>query len=838
MAADGKVIIDTQLNNRGFTTGVKNMEGKLGGLNKTLIGLGKTIASVFAVRALVNFGKGCVELGSNIAEVQNVVDVAFGDMAYKIEQFSETAIQNFGMSRLAAKKTASTYMAMARGMGINEAAAADMAIGLTSLTGDVASFFNISQELADVKLKSVFTGETETLKDLGIVMTQTNLQAYALSQGLSKNISDMTQAELVGLRYNFVLNQLSLANGDFARTSSSWANQTRILSMQWQELMSIIGQGLIQVLTPVVRVLNQIVAALINMANTLSAVLSSIFGGANTQFQQTQEAVGGVSSGIEESVENQDALTDATKATNKEQKKTLAGFDEINKLSDSSNAVGGSAGGGVETGIGVPGLVSNTTQVEQTTSRIADSFSELINTIRSYFNLRLLPYLSLTWDKIKTNAQELAPIFQKVWGDIAKLGAPLRDWFSGDFTTYLQAYILTAGKIVSGLIDVFKTVFTDIWNLAIYPIIQTWITKILPVMTQLNTQIISTFGVLFESVKNIFLRIWSEGVAPALGKIVSIWSETWGIIQEAWNNWGTPIFEGIRGAITGTADTLLNLWNKFIKPVIDGLMEEVDWLWANHLKPLWENLADFIGYLMKFITDLYNEGLLPLIDWLVDTFGPTFSLVFKTIYSVVSSVIGAALDILSGIITTLRGIIEFILGVFAGDWERAWNGVVTVFEGIFNGIKGIVKGVVNVIISFINGMISAVVGGVNAVISALNTLHFDVPDWVPLIGGNSWGFNIPTFTAPQIPKLAAGAVIPPNREFLAVLGDQKSGNNIEAPESLLRQIVREELAGSNGGQEITIHFDGTMAQLVRQLKPYLDAENRRRGVQLVKGGAY
>ena len=106
--ADGKVVIDTSLNNKGFTRGVNNLKGELGGLSSVVKKLGGVIVAAFSVKALVDFGKAAIELGSNVAEVQNVVDVAFGDMAYKIEDFAETSIQNFGMSKLAAKKTAST----------------------------------------------------------------------------------------------------------------------------------------------------------------------------------------------------------------------------------------------------------------------------------------------------------------------------------------------------------------------------------------------------------------------------------------------------------------------------------------------------------------------------------------------------------------------------------------------------------------------------------------------------------------------------------------------------------------------------------------------------------
>lgn len=233
-SADGSIIIDITADPKKALGGLKAIQNKLDGMASAAKKLTGIIAGAFAVHKIVQFGKEAIQLGSDVAEVQNVVDVAFGEMSYKVEEFASSAIQNFGMSTLAAKKTASTYMAMAKNMGLSMDAASDMAITLAGLTGDVASFYNISQDLADIKLKSVFTGETETLKDLGIVMTQANLEAYALNQGITRSIKSMSQAELVTLRYNFVLDQLAMASGDFVRTQDSWANQTRILSMQWR----------------------------------------------------------------------------------------------------------------------------------------------------------------------------------------------------------------------------------------------------------------------------------------------------------------------------------------------------------------------------------------------------------------------------------------------------------------------------------------------------------------------------------------------------------------------------------------------------------------------------
>lgn len=180
---------------------------------------GAALAAAFTIKKIVDVGKQCLELGSDLAEVQNVVDVTFPHMANQVDEFAKNAATSFGLSETMAKKFTGTFGAMAKAFGFTEQEAYEMGKSLTGLSGDVASFYNISQDEAYTKLKSVFTGETESLKDLGIVMTQSSLDAYALANGFGKTTNAMTEAEKVSLRFAFVQNQLSAASGDFARTS-------------------------------------------------------------------------------------------------------------------------------------------------------------------------------------------------------------------------------------------------------------------------------------------------------------------------------------------------------------------------------------------------------------------------------------------------------------------------------------------------------------------------------------------------------------------------------------------------------------------------------------------
>lgn len=211
-----------------------------------------------AMHAVLDFGKSSIQLASDLQEVQNVVDVTFPTMSEKVNDFAKEMDKSAGLSETMAKQYTGTFGAMAKSFGFTEKEAYNLATALTQLTGDVASFYNLDQGEAYIKLKSIFSGETEPLKDLGIVMTQAALDAYALEKGLGKTTAEMSEQEKVALRYQYVMEGLSDASGDFVRTQDSWANQTRVLSLEWESFKTIIGDGLIEALSPGLEFLNNV----------------------------------------------------------------------------------------------------------------------------------------------------------------------------------------------------------------------------------------------------------------------------------------------------------------------------------------------------------------------------------------------------------------------------------------------------------------------------------------------------------------------------------------------------------------------------------------------------
>ncbi len=235
--------------------------------------LAKTIGLAALAYKALDVIKTGIDYASDLAEVQNVVDVTFGSSAAAIDSWSKECINAYGMNEVSAKRYAGTMGAMLKSSGLTGDAIVGMSQDMVGLAGDMASFYNLDLETAFEKIRSGISGETEPLKQLGINMSVANLEAYALSQGIETSYNEMTQAEQVMLRYNYLMQATADAQGDFARTSNSWANQTRLLSENWTMFTGVLAEQLLPVLTSVVSGLNSFITFLADNASTVSAVL-------------------------------------------------------------------------------------------------------------------------------------------------------------------------------------------------------------------------------------------------------------------------------------------------------------------------------------------------------------------------------------------------------------------------------------------------------------------------------------------------------------------------------------------------------------------------------------
>lgn len=869
MAADGSVIIDTRMDTTGVRNGVSAIKQSFNGLGSAVKKIGLLIGGAFAVGKLVQFGKECVELGSDLAEVQNVVDVTFTTMSDKVNEFAKNAMTSAGLSETMAKRYVGTFGAMSKSFGFSEAQAYDMSTALTQLTGDVASFYNISQDLAYIKLKSVFTGETETLKDLGVVMTQSALDQYALANGYGKTTSAMTEQEKVALRLAFVQKQLSAASGDFIRTSGSWANQVRVMQLQLQSLKATVGQGLINIFTPVLKVINVLLGKLATLANAFKSFTELITGkkssgqtsgsgagltGDASGVQDTADAYGQAADNASKLADSTEDVADATKDAAKAANGYLSPLDEINRYSTQNTSStaskvpsSGTGSGGSPGGLaGAVGSVDygKVAEGETALDKISKSAEKLAKLLKKLWK----PFQD-AWKKEGKNTIEAAQIALSGIAKLAKsVGKSLVEvWTNGTGTTMLttmlriaQNVLKTIGNIASG--------FADAWNKnnvgtqiiqniadALVVVMQfvekiaedtaTWAANLnfYPLLESISN-LTSTFAPIIEAIGNVLDWIYKNIVLPMLKWAIEVGLPTIinlvsGLVGFFADHQST--IEAFGAALIGAfaAAKIAGLASRVIKSVsgiamaakglialmtgTGGIMGGIKAI-ATAIGPggvfvLAVGAAIAIGVLLYKNWDKIKEMAGKVWDWIsnktrrfVEDIGKKLRGLATKMTTIWGNIKASAHQKWNAIWSTVSGFVERIKNAIVDKFTSAKNTVVNVF----NGMRDAIRSVLNNIISVVNGAISKVNGVISAVESAFSFGPWKVP--TPF-GSKTIGFKATFPRVPTVPYLAKGAVIPPRSEFLAVLGDQKQGNNIETPEALLRKIVREETGGRQTG---------------------------------------
>ena len=365
--------------------------------------IGKVYATYWMLFRALGKVREAIDISSQLTEVQNVVNTTFGNYRHLIEEFSDTSIMDYGMSELTAKKVSSTFQAMGTAMGFTQGKMAEMSIELTKLTGDMASFYNLSQEDVAEDLQSVFTGQTRPLRQYGLDLTEATLKEWALKNGMDANIKSMSQAEKTMLRYNYVIAKTGASQGDFARTSMTWANQTRILAENFKALASVIGGTFINALRPLVVALNGAMGSLISFAETVSNSLGKIFG------WKYEDGTGGMANDYEDASDSAGSLADETGKTAENVKKIRAGlraFDELKTISlPDDNDASGNSGGSNSGTTGASGSGGQWTKVDSIFKDYESSLDNLYK-LGDYIGTTLTNSLNgIQWENVYEGAR-------------------------------------------------------------------------------------------------------------------------------------------------------------------------------------------------------------------------------------------------------------------------------------------------------------------------------------------------------------------------------------------------------------------------------------------------
>lgn len=736
--------------------------------------IGKAVGLALSVTAIISFGKSCIELGSTLSEVQNVVDVTFGAMSETINRFARDALEEFGLSETSAKKYTSTMGAMLKSMGFTTQAAAEMSMEMTGLSADMASFYNLDSETAFEKIRAGISGETEPLKQLGINMSVANLEAFALSQGITKAYNAMTQQEQAMLRYNYLMQATADAQGDFARTSDGWANQVRVLTERFNALKAAIGQGLIAVLTPVIKVLNSLLAKILTVTDAFSNFIAKITG-KNTKTTTTVSGIGDAADSAAGSMGDVGAATDAAGKSAKKAAKEYGGLlsmDEVHSLTKNEGADSGGSGGGGASGGGLSeNIVDAATETDDTLNpaleKLITRLKELQDLFKAGFKAGMgdvdLSGITKAVEGIKTSlkniftapevigaannfANTLAYTIGQNAGAVASVGVTIATNLLGGIDKYLAGNQGRIKQFIVNMFDIGSEMAAIQGNFAqaaanIFSVFggengQQVTANIIGIFSNAAMGVYELSAKLGRDVLDCITRPFIDnqgsfktaidgllGVAAgALGNIEQVVDDTVGKAGEVYDEHLAPMFNSLAAGLSSITGTLLDAYNTYIIPVLEGLQQKVGPLIDEHIQPAINKALELIGKIADAVKDIWEQTLVPFINWFIANVAPIIAKGLDKVGSVFLTVAGVIWDVISSVLDALGGLIDFIAGVFTGDWERAWEGIKSFFSGIWEAIKSIVSAVWNAIKSIVSAAISVVSSVISTVLNTIKTI--------------------------------------------------------------------------------------------------------------------
>ena len=742
--ADGAIILDTRINNKGAYAELKELQAKAKSTAQQVAALDRQINTANSKH---------LALGKELSDAQSKAE----STAAELESVNEQ-LRSFVQRRAAIEKQRDSSLTpeaanlkaqefVGQHFASDAAKASELQGALDklqqSIPGLTAKYTEQESVLSDLQkqhaaLAAQLATEEQAVTRQSSLAGKTQIAATAVAR-TSKAVGQLGR-RLAGIVSGaLVFNLISSALRSVVNVMGTTIAKTNGVSTALGKLKgaaATAAAGLASALSPAIIGLLNLLTSLIN---GFLRLLSLLTGKSISSMKQTAKGINAVGS----------AAGSTSKQADKA-KRSLAGFDEIERL----DAKTGSSGG----------ANYNFDHIASPLGGITDKLKNFWSTFQTLLAPSVAAW-SAAWEQIRNAARA-------VWPEVQQ--AALAFWNEGlsPLLTYLS------GTFAPGVINAFSEAFA--------PIVGGVASTAIYVLADLFTW---ACGIGTDAINGVLI--------PALDLLLQIWQDLMSGIKTAWDTYGQPLMDGVILAFQNLEDLATLLWETIVKPILQNLISVLQQLWSSHLKPLWDDILLLVASVANCLLDLWNNLLAPVAKWIIATFGPAFAEVFNAIADVVGVAAGAIADAIDLAVVVLRGLADFLSAVFRGNWDAAWQAIGNTVNTVWDKMTNAIKTAVNGIIGFINRMISAVVTGINAVINALNGLSFDLPD---IFGGGHVGFHISTLTAPQIPYLAQGAVIPANREFLAVLGDQSHGTNVEAPLDTIKQAVAEVMEDLQAGQ--------------------------------------
>lgn len=740
----GAVALDLTLNDRSFNKNINSIaKGTEGAFSSTMKKVGGFIAGAFAVKSVTDFTKTCIDSASQVQSaftgLNSIVQGtgnSFADAQKFINEYTADGLVSI-------EETATAYKNLLS-RGYDSSQIEDV---LSRLKDSAAFGRQASYDLGEAIVTATegLKNENSILVDnAGVTKNVAKMwDEYAKSIGTTAN--NLTQSQKIQAEYNGIMKETQFQVGDAAAYTQTFSGQIQQLKFNFNQMTVAIGK----VVTPIAQLFIPIINSAISAVTSLFEKIQVILGAFGLQMpsvvSKASSSIGNINASMDSTADSADAAVSAAKEMNK----AFSDVDEINVL-DTKSSSGSSGGSSSGTTSGV-----STSPVGTTITPSVDN-SAVLATIDA-----LKIKMSEIWnsDFVQSFVGAVSTGFNFIYTLVTTIGSNL-------VTNLTNTWNSISGNL--GLsINNMSFLWTNFW------------------LTLQNT--ILTYGPgIITSITTLFNSIYTTAIDPAIQLIVQAWTDFTTILVELWNEYGQPLLDNIGQFVETTIGLFQKIYDDIIEPIITPMLETLSWLWDEHISKLIQKIGEFSLKLTNAALEIYNNFIAPIASFLLDILSPAWTMVSSTVIGTVGSIVAAISDIAASIFTIFGGIIDFITGIFTGNWEKAWNGVVDIFKGIIDGIVGIFKLPINLIID-----------GMNGFISGLNKIQ--IPDWVPAVGG--MGLNIP-----PIPKLAEGSWFPRNNPQLAIVGDNKQEPEIVTPESKIYDQTLKAIKDSGGVGKQTIEI--------------------------------
>lgn len=755
-------------------------------ISGALKGIGKAALAAFSVTAVVKFGKACLEVATQTSNAWiglNSILTGQGKSFSQAQKFIEEYVSD-GLVPLNNAVTAYKNLA-ARGYSSDQIKKTMTALKNSATFGRQSTYsLGEAVQTASEGLKN----ENSILVDnAGVTKNVAKMwEDYAKSVGKSTN--QLTQAEKIEAEVNGILEETKFQMNDASIYANTYSGKVAQLNFAFATMKTAIGN----VIQPIAKLFIPMLTAAANAVTklfTAIAGLMSMFGLKADSVETVSKGLGGVADNAEKASDAVKGVGDSAGKTAKKAKKAalqLAGFDEMQKLSDNSS---NSSGSGSGAGAGTSALAESldvTTNIQQDTSAfdgMLNKVKELANIFKEGFSASfgntnfdgILTHLG----NIKTalidiftdsNVVNSANNLVKIWtyalgqsvGAIARIGVNIVEGLVGSIDGYLQK---NSGRIKGFLISMFDVTaerFTFVGNfmeaigkisdvfsgkeaksigtsiiemfanpiMSLYDVINKFITDITKILL---TPIINNCDLIKQTIENTLGPISS--IFGTLSEIMTAWGDK---INEIYTTYISPFFENLSIGISDTFGKFLEFWNIYIVPFLENVATGFSQLWTEHLSPLMDKIGGLIGSIVQAIQALWNGVLKPVIDWIIQNVLPKLVPVFEALWNTIKTVFGYISDAIGGIIDFFKGLIDFIVGVFTGDWSKAWDGIKNIFSGIWNAIKGIVQAVWSAIKGIVETVINVIKAIITTVFNAIKTIITNIWNGIKTFFTNIW----------------------------------------------------------------------------------------------------